>query len=388
MSEPIRFLNALAQALATMMLYHESHPACQRAVDVAFRELLDFQAQDPRPVFTFLGDELLYGNRPLRELKSWDWGPRLAAAGVQRLEFEERVDREQFEGFLAEALMRVAGAPASTAEARQLRKSPIRFGSVGLRGEAGNRAERPPPPEIALSLTEEADTVRWLHEEAGTRLVLPLAEAEAVVASLAVAMHAERRILLPLLRLKEFDQYTTTHALNVSVLTMALAEYADCTPAEVRAFGVAGLFHDIGKVKIPKEVLNKAGKLTPEERQIMNNHTVAGARIIIESQEDLDMAAVVAYEHHIMLDGGGYPTMRFRRDCHRASKLVHVCDVYDALRTDRPYREAWPSEKVLGYLEEKAGTEFEPDIARAFVRMIREWEPRVMTLESEQAGAA
>ena len=82
-----------------------------------------------------------------------------------------------------------------------------------------------------------------------------------------------------------------------------------------------------------------------------------------------------------MLNGGGYPTMHYRRDCHQASKLVHICDVYDALRTNRPYRDAWPSEKVLGYIEERAGLEFEPDFAGTFVRMMGQWEPRVVAVD-------
>jgi HD-GYP domain-containing protein (c-di-GMP phosphodiesterase class II) len=118
---------------------------------------------------------------------------------------------------------------------------------------------------------------------------------------------------------------------------MALAEWIGMGAHDVRTFGVAGLLHDLGKVKIPLEVLNKAGKLTDEERRIMNLHPTEGARIIISSEPELDMAAVVAYEHHIMLNGGGYPKLAFPRDCHEASKLVHVCDVYDALRTNRPY---------------------------------------------------
>ena len=80
----------------------------------------------------------------------------------------------------------------------------------------------------------------------------------------------------------------------------------------------------------------------------MNRHPVDGARLILQSEEHLDVAAVVAYEHHIMIDGGGYPRTRFKRDCHPASVLVHVCDVYDALRTNRPYRDAWTQEKTRG----------------------------------------
>ena len=138
--------------------------------------------------------------------------------------------------------------------------------------------------------------------------------------------------------------------------------------------------HDLGKTMVPIEVLNKRGKLTDDERTIMNRHPVEGAKIILGSEPDLELAAVVAYEHHVMLNGGGYPTFRHPRDCHRASKLVHVCDVYDALRTNRPYRDAWPAPKVLAYLEERSGTEFDGETAHAFTRMMREWEPNLAVL--------
>jgi putative two-component system response regulator len=143
----------------------------------------------------------------------------------------------------------------------------------------------------------------------------------------------------------------------------------------------------LGKVKIPKEVLTKPGKLDPAERALMNAHPAEGAKLILASEEDLDLAAVVAYEHHVMLNGGGYPTFRFPRDCHRASKLVHVCDVYDALRTNRPYRDAWPPDKVLAYIEERSGTEFDGTIAHAFAGMMREWEPKVAIAETEALPA-
>jgi len=148
---------------------------------------------------------------------------------------------------------------------------------------------------------------------------------------------------------------------------------------------VAGLLHDVGKVRIPADILNKPGKLTPQERAIINSHPVEGARILLEAEERLEVAAIVAYEHHIMHDGGGYPGLHYCRTCHTASRLAHVCDVYDALRTNRPYRAAWPSEAVLAYIVERAGSEFDPDVAHAFVRMMRQWEPRIATLESTSA---
>jgi len=196
-------------------------------------------------------------------------------------------------------------------------------------------------------------------------------------------MHGDRQIMLPLLQLKEFDQYTTTHSMNVAVLSMAFAEYLGLSASDVRAFGISGLLHDLGKVKIPLEILTKPGKLTDEERALMNEHPVAGARMLLEMDKDLDLAVIVAYEHHIMINGGGYPVLHYARDCHPASKLVHVCDVYDALRTRRPYREAWSFEKTLGYLGERSGLEFDPELSTAFMQMMRQWERQVTVLTDD-----
>jgi putative nucleotidyltransferase with HDIG domain len=381
MTDPVRFLTSFVQSLSTMALYGQKHPARERAVDRSFEALRELQTLDARPQFTFLGEETVYGQLSLREMRDWEWASRLANAGVQRLEFEPDVTRDEYEEFLDEVLARLALTAIDTSEMRTTRRTTIKFGAIGVRGEV--RDSRPivearlPLPGLGPSLLEEAAAVEWLHDEVGERGMLPLAEAEAVVRSLSLAMHGESEMLIPLLEMREFDEYTTTHSLNVAVLTMALAEHLELSAREVRGYGVAGLLHDLGKVRVPLEILNKPGKLTDEEREVMQRHTVEGARIIITSDRELDLAAAVAYEHHIMINGAGYPHCHFHRDCHQGSKLVHVCDVYDALRTHRPYRDAWESERVLDYIEKRAGTDFEPTIAAEFVRMMRLLEGRV-----------
>lgn len=379
MSDPVRFLNAFAQALATMSLYAAGHPARERAIDAAYTQLDSLQRDNPRPQFSFLGDEVVYGQTALREMKDWEWGTRLSNAGVQRLEVADVVDRSEYEGFLEEVLARLTVSAIDSADARHAQRSNIKFGAIGIRGEAETAREAMalPTATLAYTLGEEVDAIQWVHDEVASTGELPLLEAESVVRSLSVAMHGDSQMVLPLLQLKDFDQYTTTHSINVSVLTMGLAEFIGLGAREVRAYGVAGLLHDLGKVRIPKDILNKPGKLTDEERTIIHQHPVHGARIIFSSEKPLELAAVVAYEHHIMINGQGYPQVQYCRSCHSASQLVHVCDVYDALRTRRPYREAWESEKTLSYIEERAGTEFEPEAARSFVAMMRHWDKRV-----------
>ncbi|OGU19385.1 MAG: hypothetical protein A3K13_03605 [Gemmatimonadetes bacterium RIFCSPLOWO2_12_FULL_68_9] len=381
----LQFLTAFAQALSALTLYPEGHTTRERALDLVFEKLRDLLAEDPNPVYSFLGDEIVYGHIPLRELRGWEWAPRLSNIGIQRLQFDATVTREEIEAFLDDVLARLTLRAIDTSEARQMRPSGIRYGAVGIKGDEDPAAEQIATATIAFTLGEEAQTIRWIHDEMGGNRALPLSEAEAVVRALSVAMHGDQHVMLPLLKLRRFDEYTTTHSMNVCVLAMGLAEWLRMSSDDVRSFGVAGLLHDLGKVRVSKEILTKPGKFTPQERAEMNRHPAEGARLILTAEEDLDLAAVVAYEHHIMLNGGGYPGLKFARDCHQASKLVHVCDVYDALRTDRPYRDAWPMEKVLAYMEERAGTEFDGAMAHAFTQMMRQWEPRVAVVTEEEA---
>lgn len=109
---------------------------------------------------------------------------------------------------------------------------------------------------------------------------------------------------------------------------------------------------------------------------IIRRHPLDGTKIICESDHNLDLAAAVAYEHHIMINGQGYPRRHFERGVHAASKLVHVCDVYDALRTNRPYREAWEPERMLNQIERGAGPDFDLEAVTAFSAMMRQWESR------------
>lgn len=393
MSAVIDFLLAFTRTLAVMGLYDERHPTRQGAVQHAFERLQDLLRDDPRPQISFLMHEVIYGQRPIRELLDWEWATRLARAGVQRLEIERAVTLEEFTTLLQGVHARIAGVTSATAA---LRPTPavgmtnIRFGAVGLAGEARldaytssmiPMATLSPTGTLTYTLTEEIDAVRWVHGEVAAGSELPLLEADAIVRSLSVAMHGSGTVMLPLVQLKRFDQYTTTHSLNVAVLAMALAETLGFSARDVRALGTAGLLHDVGKVRVPRDILVKPGALTDAERAVLNRHPVDGARIILQSDQDLALAAAVAYEHHIMIDGGGYPALHFRRACHYASRVVHVCDVFDALCTDRPYRAAWEIDRVLRYLDERAGVEFDPDIACAFTAMIRRLERQVAPMD-------
>jgi putative two-component system response regulator len=110
---------------------------------------------------------------------------------------------------------------------------------------------------------------------------------------------------------------------------------------------------------------------------VVEAHPADGARMILEGKEPMNLAAAVAYEHHRCHDGTGYPHLHYPRQAHQASRLVHVCDVYDALRTRRPYRDAWSSEEALEYIAGRVGSEFDPAMAASFIEMMRRWDDRI-----------
>lgn len=373
MSAAVEALRALGRTVSTFGTYSAGHPARARALDGLHDALRVLQEETPTPVFTFVDGEIVFGVRPLRGIGEWPWADRLARVGVQRIEITGPVERDDLEQFVDDLSSRLTKGWAETSEARVTRPTAIRYGLVFR--EAHHEAEHQggAPPRRVVDLRAEADALSWIETEIRSGSRLHLAEAETVVSTLMQAMYADQAMLLPLSRLKEFDQYTTTHAMNVSVLAMALAEELRLSATQVRGFGISGLLHDLGKVTIPKEVLDKPGALTDTERALIHSHTVEGAKLILHQDADLDLAAVVAYEHHRRTDGGGYPAMIIERKCHDASDLVHVCDVYDALRTHRPYRDPWPHERVMAYLASGAGTEFDAEMVRAFQTMMDRW---------------
>jgi putative nucleotidyltransferase with HDIG domain len=461
-SGPVKFLSSLAQSLSTMMLYPREHPTWARAVDASYQHLVELQKENPHPMFSFIGTDVIYGQTPMHDMKDWPWAEKLAVVGVQRLEFSAGVEREEYEEFLADVLTRIvqsgAGGGVANRSGHTSKRNSIKFGAVMVRDEEeyegeegdgdgegveggveggvvggvgsggsgsggvgggggrgtggsgdgsgsgggtgvgtgggrgrgrgrgrGGSGPRTPSGDFGLpfGLDEEAGAVTWMYEQVAAADAVPLVEADAVVRSLTVAMKGSSSMIIPLLRLKASDPYNAIHSINVAVLTMALAEYLGLGSRDVHEFGMAAIMHDLGMARIPRELLLKPIELTVEERTIIERHTTEGARIILSSDRRQELAACVAYEHHLRPDGSGYPHRLFRRPTHYASKLVRVCSVYNALRIERAHRQPYPPGRALVFIDERAGREFEADIATSFTTMMRRLEPQITEVDRD-----
>ena len=367
-----------------MMLYPREHPTWQRAVDASFGQLQELQKENPAPSYSFIGNDVVYGDAPLHELKDWPWSQRLSEVGVQRLEFADDVTRDEFEEFVADVLTRLvqigSGNAVMPADRSPHGRQSIRFGTVTVREreapvltgpEDEAEAAAGDAPALPFQLEEEAGAATYIYEQAQTSDKVELVEADAVVRSLSVAMKGSSAMIIPLLRLKASDPYNAIHAINVSVLVMALAEFLGLGGKDVHEFGMAALLHDLGMARVPRELVAKPIELTDDERKVVERHPVDGARIILQSDKRMELGATVAYEHHLKPDGSGYPQGLFKRPIHFGSKLIRVCSVYNALRIERAHRAAYPAAQALLFIDERVGRDFDPEIAPAFTRMMR-----------------
>lgn len=169
--------------------------------------------------------------------------------------------------------------------------------------------------------------------------------------------------------LQEYDDYTFTHSVNVAVISAAIARNLGLGEAFVDTVAHAALLHDIGKLYVSRDIIHKAGRLTPCEWQAMKRHPVDGERILREERFDL-VSRRVAFEHHMRHDLTGYPASKEGFEVHKASEIVRIADSYDALTTKRPYRKQINPYQAIKLMEKGNGSEFRTDYFLAFMRVL------------------
>ena len=175
---------------------------------------------------------------------------------------------------------------------------------------------------------------------------------------------------MALTALKKYDNYTFTHMVNVSALAMAQARALNIEGTLLREFGVAALMHDIGKVHTPLEVLNKPDKLTKDEFDVMKRHVVDGAHILRRTPEMPALAPIVAFEHHLKQDLSGYPENIGSRKLNLCTMIVSIADVFDALRSNRPYRQGLATNRIRAIMGEQGNPAFNQTLLKRFVNLM------------------
>lgn len=195
-------------------------------------------------------------------------------------------------------------------------------------------------------------------------------EGKDIVADVMKGLHQDDFLISRLTHLQNHDDYTVTHSLNVCTMVLAQAMRIGIQEDRIREIGLSALLHDIGKIQIPREVLHKPGKLDAMEFAKIAEHPVDGANTLRKIDCGSELPMIVCFEHHIKYNYGGYPKVAYRAPLNIASYMTQIADVYDALRTNRPYRKSLNLETSVTIMREGRGTEFEPVLFDNFMEII------------------
>jgi HD-GYP domain-containing protein (c-di-GMP phosphodiesterase class II) len=176
--------------------------------------------------------------------------------------------------------------------------------------------------------------------------------------------------MLPLAVIKKHDEYTFLHVVNVAILSAALGESLGFDNPGIHELCMAALLHDIGKRYVPTELLSKKDSLTEEEWERLQSHPEDGASLLLSTPGVPELAIIAAYEHHMNADGSGYPKAAAGWKQNLASRIIQVADVYDALRTNRPYRRGLPLPQIIQIMQSGAGSTFDTDLLELFFEYV------------------
>ncbi len=358
----------LAAAVRGISLYSPDHPLVRRGVESLTTLAQSALQRSESLVIGFIGDDVVVSGQRLGRSAATLVGfvRDLRELEVEKITLARGVTRDELRWFVQELADRRSAVPLSARlEQRNVRH--ITIGRITIEQAEDESTGIAAARRVYGSAVETAETL-WQQAKAGDKPD-PNA-ARKIIDSLAKLVSQDRTSLMALTALKRYDNYTFTHMVNVSVLAMAQARTMNLEGPLLREFGFAALMHDIGKVNTPLEVLNKPDKLSKDEFAVMKQHVVDGAHILRRTPEMPALAPVVAFEHHLRQDLSGYPENIGHRDLNLCTQIVSIADVYDALRSNRIYREGLPSQRVRAIMTEKDSTAFNTKLLRRFINLM------------------
>ncbi len=356
------FLRTLSAARQVYALYPSEHPKRMETAADLTRQIGELCDTRGRPVILFVSDGNFYMGATLLAWESLTLS-RLAQsmtdAVVRSLEFRPGVTRAD-----ADALLRLLmGEKAAESE----------LAWIGV-----NRAT-PVVPDADVSgmselLQSYAAGLELLRQTAARLLAGRPADLDATVRlteHLAELISEDPAQALLLTTVKSYDEYTYHHMVNVCILSLALARAIGLSHEQSIALGIGGLLHDVGKVKVPREVLQHDGLLDEEQWRLIQRHPVDGAGLVaVTTRDPLHPALSIVLEHHAAFDGSGYPSLSGHRVPSLPSRIVSVADCFDAITSKRSYRKPEERRQALSILQTGAGRAFDPRVVRTFVRLV------------------
>lgn len=220
--------------------------------------------------------------------------------------------------------------------------------------------------EAIVTVKEMMTNVRK-QVRSGKRFLLPGPKLMETVEDIVKDLLERKKLIVNLSDIRSTDSYTFAHSVNVCVLAVLTGIALNFSKSQLLHLGMGALMHDVGKIIVPLEILNKPGPLTPEEYKVIQRHAEFGYEILQKQPEISKLSAKVAFEHHEKVDGSGYPQGLKGDEIHLYSRIVGIVDVYDALTADRVYRKGYLPHEAYEYLAGTGGSMFDYDLIKVFL---------------------
>jgi len=358
----------LATALRGTDLYSPTHPLVQRGIDGLAAAATEALQSAPSVVIGFLGDEVIVDatRLPRGTAALVGFARDLREREIDKVTLSRGLTRDEVRGLIGVLADRQSPAPiADRLAANGVRH--VTLGKVVVEESSDDQVGIAAARRLYSTAVETAESL-WQAAKAGDQP--DPAAARKIIDGLARMVAQDRTSLMALTALKKYDNYTFTHMVNVSALAMAQARALNIQGPLLREFGFAALMHDIGKVNTPLEVLNKPDKLTKAEFEIMKRHVVDGAHILRRTPEMPALAPIVAFEHHLKQDLSGYPENIGSRQLNLCTMIVSIADVFDALRSTRPYRKGLATDRIRSIMGEQGNPAFNQPLLKRFVNLM------------------
>lgn len=391
-------LRHLTTAISTSKLYSAEHKQVKKLCRMAHSSLLDAIGGQESLSLIRVDEHLAVDEHPLeRSMYIERFARLIKMSGIGHIKFSRNVTLDELHALLNS----LAGSGKVTHSSENIRLGQVEVRHRSVRGGAGagQKAQTPVPegeqvdPELLKRdvdnnvliesaqileniSSEELSRVMEVYEAVKNNRRLQVVGLSEIVSGFIDVFAGYADPLLTLVPLRNMDEYTFTHSLNVCLLNLAQATAMGIEGQMLHDIGLSAMLHDVGKLFIPEEVLNKPGKLDEKEWALMQTHPVRGAEYLLDSPGVPRMAVLNAYEHHLRFDLRGYPLVKNEWQQNLCSQLTSISDVYDSLRTKRPYRDPLELDVVLFNIEQLTGTQLHPLLVENFLLLMKKVTPQ------------
>lgn len=357
-------LRQLSNVVATALLYTPEHAQVVERLPKILDPLRQLLRVRPELVLVLLKGEVLYQGKPLEKDPNIERLSKVCAQlDVGHLRFLPGVDASELRMLIRCLVGQQSLDVLRTDQAR------IRLG--GVEKQKDEDLDRFTPIESFDQLTTaQLDGLNDVYSSIGDKGSLDIENIATLVGGFIAAFKQESSPLLALVPIRNIDDYTFTHSINVGILNIAQGMTLGVEGQMLHDLGIAGMMHDAGKIFVDREIIQKPDKLTDQEWGVMKSHPSRGAQYLMGQKGLPTVAVLTAYEHHMRYDLSGYPSVPEKWKLNLCSQMTMISDTFDALRTRRAYKDSWDFPKVSGLLLELAGKQLNPDLTINFLKTL------------------